>query len=181
MKNVSNKTRAPKKGMAIFCPSCSKANIVYQFNWKSLECPNCHGRFEKFQYLLDENLNDIANNIRKQLLHYLDYLIMTSLIDRMPNKSVIEQLWDYFDNLHDYHIVNDFETRGANLKGKNCITPKMPDAVYRSWVLDKYELFELQKSAVRDVPYDEQENFYLGITSDSSEESLQSTSSAVEW
>jgi len=46
---------------------------------------------------------------------------------------------------------------------------------------DKYELFELQKSAVRDVPYDEQENFYLGITSDSSEESLQSTSSAVEW
>ena len=111
-----------KKGMAIFCPSCSKANIVYQFNWKSLECPNCHGRFEKFQYLLDENLNDIANNIRKQLSHYLDYLIMTSLIDRMPN--------------------NDFETRGANLKGKSCITPKMPDAVYRSWVLDKYELFE---------------------------------------
>lgn len=45
----------------------------------------------------------------------------------------------------------------------------------------KYELFDLQKSAVRDVPYNEQESFYLGITSDSSEESTHSTSSAVEW
>ena len=47
--------------------------------------------------------------------------------------------------------------------------------------LDKYELFDLQKTAVRDVKYEEQESFYLGITSDSSDESLQSTSSAVEW
>lgn len=46
---------------------------------------------------------------------------------------------------------------------------------------EKYELFDLQKTAVRDVPYAEQESFYLGITSDSSDASLQSTSSAVEW
>jgi hypothetical protein len=45
--------------------------------------------------------------------------------------------------------------------------------------LDKLELFELEKIAVRDVPYAEQENFYFGVTSDSSEES--STSSSVEW
>jgi hypothetical protein len=47
--------------------------------------------------------------------------------------------------------------------------------------LNKYELFDLEKTAVRDVPYDEQENFYLGITSDSSEDSVSSSSSAVEW
>lgn len=45
--------------------------------------------------------------------------------------------------------------------------------------LETYELFDLEKSAVRDVPYAEQEAFYLGLTSDSSEESA--TSSSVEW
>lgn len=44
-----------------------------------------------------------------------------------------------------------------------------------------YELFDLEKTAVRDVQYDEQENFYLGITSDSSGHEASSTSSAVEW
>jgi hypothetical protein len=57
----------------------------------------------------------------------------------------------------------------------------LPTADVAAIDFDKFELFDLQKSAVRDVPYNEQENFYLGITSDSSEESLQSTSSAVEW
>jgi hypothetical protein len=47
--------------------------------------------------------------------------------------------------------------------------------------LDKYELFDLEKTAVRDVKYDEQESFYLGITSDSSSELASSSSSAVEW
>jgi hypothetical protein len=47
--------------------------------------------------------------------------------------------------------------------------------------LDKYELLDLEKTAVRDVQYGEQEAFYLGITSDSSEDSSSSTSSAVEW
>lgn len=46
--------------------------------------------------------------------------------------------------------------------------------------LDKYELFDLQKTAVRDVQYDEQENFYMGITSEADKENS-STSSAVEW
>ena len=45
---------------------------------------------------------------------------------------------------------------------------------------DKYELFDLQKTAIRDIPYDEQENFYFGITSESDVETS-STSSAVEW
>ena len=46
---------------------------------------------------------------------------------------------------------------------------------------DKFELFDLAKTAVRDVQYPEQENFYLGITSDSSSAEASSTSSAVEW
>lgn len=45
--------------------------------------------------------------------------------------------------------------------------------------LSQYELFDLEKLAVRDVPYVDQENFYMGVTSDSSEES--SNSSSVEW
>jgi nitric oxide synthase oxygenase domain/subunit len=45
--------------------------------------------------------------------------------------------------------------------------------------LSSVELFELEKIAVRDVPYADQENFYYGVTSDTSEES--STSSSVEW
>jgi hypothetical protein len=45
--------------------------------------------------------------------------------------------------------------------------------------VSSYELYDLEKIAVRDVPYAEQENFYFGVTSDSSEES--STSSSVEW
>lgn len=42
-----------------------------------------------------------------------------------------------------------------------------------------YELYDLEKVAVRDVPYAEQENFYMGVTSDTSAES--SNSSSVEW
>jgi hypothetical protein len=45
----------------------------------------------------------------------------------------------------------------------------------------KYELFDLEKTAVRDVPYAEQEAFYMGTVSDSSSESAVATSSAVEW
>jgi hypothetical protein len=47
--------------------------------------------------------------------------------------------------------------------------------------LAKHELFDLAKTAVRDVQYADQENFYLGITSDSSDAEASSTSSAVEW
>ena len=43
--------------------------------------------------------------------------------------------------------------------------------------MEKYELVDLEKVAVRDVTYDEQEDFYLGRTSH--EDS--STSSSVEW
>lgn len=57
----------------------------------------------------------------------------------------------------------------------------LPTADVSAIDLDKYELFDLEKSAVRDVPYDEQEAFYFGITSDSGEDSGSSTSSAVEW
>ena len=57
----------------------------------------------------------------------------------------------------------------------------LPTADAKPIDLDKYELFDLQKTAVRDVQYSEQENFYLGITSDSHDSEASSTSSAVEW
>lgn len=47
--------------------------------------------------------------------------------------------------------------------------------------IDKYELFDLEKTAVREVAYEDQEEFYLGITSVNSEEPASASSSAVEW
>ena len=48
--------------------------------------------------------------------------------------------------------------------------------------LDKHELFDLEKTAVRDVKYEEQEGFYLGIVSEgTSSQAVISTSSSVDW
>jgi len=46
---------------------------------------------------------------------------------------------------------------------------------------DKYELFDLEKTAVRDVPYADQEAFYFGVISESSSEKESSTSTSVDW
>lgn len=55
----------------------------------------------------------------------------------------------------------------------------LPTADAKPIDFDKYELFDLEKTAVRDVPYADQEAFYLGITPDGSSDS--STSPSVEW
>jgi hypothetical protein len=55
----------------------------------------------------------------------------------------------------------------------------LPTADIKPIDFEKYELFDLEKTAVRDVPYAEQEAFYLGQTSDGSSDS--STSPSVEW
>jgi hypothetical protein len=57
----------------------------------------------------------------------------------------------------------------------------LPTAVLEPVNFEKYEMFDLEKTAVRNVAYDEQEAFYLGITSDSSDAKSSSVSSAVEW
>ena len=44
---------------------------------------------------------------------------------------------------------------------------------------DKYELFDLEKVAVRDIAYSDQESFYMGLTSENSDQST--TSSSMEW
>ena len=57
----------------------------------------------------------------------------------------------------------------------------LPTAENTAINFEKYELFDLEKTAVRDVPYEEQESFYLGTTSPSSNSSDSSASSTVEW
>jgi len=48
--------------------------------------------------------------------------------------------------------------------------------------LEKNELFDLEKTAVRDVKYEEQEAFYLGIASEgTSSQAVVATSSSVDW
>jgi hypothetical protein len=55
----------------------------------------------------------------------------------------------------------------------------LPTAEVKPIDFTKIELFDLSKTAVRSVAYADQENFYFGVTSDSSSESTTSTS--VEW
>ena len=55
----------------------------------------------------------------------------------------------------------------------------LPTAEVKPIDFAKYELFDLTKTAVRTVAYADQENFYLGVTSENTEES--STSSSVGW
>ena len=57
----------------------------------------------------------------------------------------------------------------------------LPTASAEAIDFDKYELLDLSKTAVRDVQYPDQENFYFGITSESSDSKASTTSSAVEW
>jgi hypothetical protein len=55
----------------------------------------------------------------------------------------------------------------------------LPTAEVKPIDFESLELFDLEKTAVRNVVYAEQEGFYMGVTSDSSAES--STSASVEW
>ena len=55
----------------------------------------------------------------------------------------------------------------------------LPTAEVKPIDYTKYELFDLEKTAVRNVVYADQENFYSGAVSESSEEAT--TSSSVEW
>ncbi|MEY4331349.1 MAG: hypothetical protein RLZZ196_87 [Bacteroidota bacterium] len=55
----------------------------------------------------------------------------------------------------------------------------LPTAEVKAIDYSKYELYDLEKTAVRNVTYADQENFYLGVVSENSQEST--TSSSVEW
>ena len=55
----------------------------------------------------------------------------------------------------------------------------LPTAEVKSIDYTKYELYDLEKTAVRNVFYADQENFYMGIVQENSENSL--TSSSTEW
>ena len=57
----------------------------------------------------------------------------------------------------------------------------LPTANIEPIDFSKYELFDLEKTAVRDIPYAEQEAFYFGVVSESSNESESSTSASVDW
>ena len=55
----------------------------------------------------------------------------------------------------------------------------LPTAEVKPIDYSKYELYDLPKTAVRNVAYAEQENFYFGVATENSEEATTSTS--VEW
>lgn len=55
----------------------------------------------------------------------------------------------------------------------------LPTAEVKPIDFTKYELIDLTKTAVRNVAYTDQENFYMGVVSEGSQEAA--TSSSVEW
>jgi hypothetical protein len=96
-------------------------------------------------------------------------------------KSATEEVIQYAGETGSITNINwKLKRTGTGMETNYSIIP-LPTGDAKAIDFDKYELFDLTKTAVRDVPYQDQETFYFGITSDSSDESLQSTSSAVEW
>jgi len=89
--------------------------------------------------------------------------------------------WNYAGETGSISNLNWKLKRTGTATDTNYSIIPLPTADAKPIDLDKYELFDLAKTAVRDVEYAEQENFYLGITSDSSNADASSTSSAVEW
>jgi hypothetical protein len=55
----------------------------------------------------------------------------------------------------------------------------LPTAEVKPIDFTKYELYDLEKTAVRTVAYADQENFYFGVAQEESQEAT--TSSSVEW
>ena len=78
------------------------------------------------------------------------------------------------------NVIWRLKRNGTSTETNYSIIP-LPTADSKPVDLEKYEIFDLEKTAVRDVPYAEQEAFYLGITSESSDSHSSDTSSTVEW
>ena len=76
------------------------------------------------------------------------------------------------------NLVWKLKRNGEKTDTSYSIIP-LPTADVKPLDFDKYELFDLEKTAVRDVPYAEQEAFYSGITSETSEAAA--TSPSVDW
>ena len=96
-------------------------------------------------------------------------------------KSATEEVIAYAGETGSITNINwKLKRTGTGMETNYSIIP-LPTADSAPIDFDKYELFDLTKTAVREIAYEDQENFYLGITSDSSEESSSASSSAVEW
>ena len=46
-KKVNGRTRSPRGGRLITCPTCVKNNRVYHFSWSALQCQHCKSMIEK--------------------------------------------------------------------------------------------------------------------------------------
>jgi hypothetical protein len=143
MKNVSKTTRASKKGREIICPHCSKSETVYRFNWKSAFCSQCKTWVKKYEFLIDDNLQEKAIGIRRQLAKYLKIHMIKKLINRMPNKSIIERVQYSLMKINDFQIVNNFEGAIEKLQLQNYIKPDINNAAIMLLIREVYELFEL--------------------------------------
>jgi hypothetical protein len=96
-------------------------------------------------------------------------------------KSSTEEVIAYAGETGSITNINwKLKRTGTGMETNYSIIP-LPTANSEAIDFNKFELFDLTKTAVRDVDYNEQEGFYLGITSDASGATESSTSSAVEW
>ena len=96
-------------------------------------------------------------------------------------KSATPEIINYAGETGSISNLNWKLKRTGTLTETNYSIIPLPTAEVGPIDLTKYELFDLEKMAVRDVPYADQESFYFGITSDSVTEPAAATSSAIEW
>ena len=94
-------------------------------------------------------------------------------------KSATPSISEYaFETESITNVVWKLKRTGEKTDTSYTITP-LPTKDLTPIDLDVHVPLDLEHVAVRDIPYAEQEAFYSGITSDTSEES--SSSTAVEW
>ena len=110
MKNVSNKTRAPKRGMDIYCPHCNSLFTVNHFNWITALCPQCNVRLKKTDFLFDDELLIIAKSCRHFLVGIMTSDDIEGLIQRAPKKSIVSAAKKAIWNMTDFDLAQLFIT-----------------------------------------------------------------------
>ena len=79
-----------------------------------------------------------------------------------------------------FSIQNERRVRRFDLDEQCVLSPELVFIV-KKFDASKYELFELEKVAVKELTFEEQEKFYMFGETEDSTESSEGSSSNVEW
>tara|TARA_Y100001973_G_C5200930_1_gene337581 strand:+ start:209 stop:463 length:255 start_codon:yes stop_codon:yes gene_type:complete len=51
---IEKKDRAGSDGKNIKCPNCQHITRIFNLAWKTRECPSCHIRTSKYEWMIDQ-------------------------------------------------------------------------------------------------------------------------------